>query len=694
MARGRREKKTATAKLLDAWRPPEGAGTPIGCVATSFTFSPVFFEEECLGRFLQLQSDANDDGPLYVIEREEKLADVRCVAALVDAHHCKGARSLRWDLLPARVPGAILHAKISLLRWQHRIRLIVASANLTEDGYRRNQEVFGILEYLEGGSAPLAVLDETVTFLHQAVSFAAPDAPEAAPAVVRWDEFLDGVVDVSRTWGATGAPSGNKQPRVHAILTGREWPSALHQVTDAWPEAVYPEDAVVTSPFFDPPGAPNQPAFELWRHLRQRGPARVTFNISAEETSQKKELFLHAPEEILKAKPNRPQTGIQICWFREHPEDKQGIFRHLHLKSIRFEGREWIGHLIGSGNFTSAGLGLSKSPNLEANLFYLAHKIGMAKLAEQLRRAVPKGELISQDVKLLWQPPDETGEDAPAEDNVALPAAFGLATYDWQDNEAFIILQISGTPPDGWRVYIPGENGALLYGHQRWADDAHPASIRLPWTSEMPPSGLEVAWSGCVARAWWPVNVCRAASLPPPAELKDLPLDVLVHVLTSARPLHVVLKDWLARKRPNVNEVLTGPYDPHKAVDTSGFLLQKTYRVTAALIGLREKLQRPVASEDALAWRLRGPVGVMAVAKAIGRDARSVEEEAFLLTELALEIGRLTPETASGCLPVDRVRQAIGSVADELRQMASLHLDKVPESLRRYVKTAFKEIGP
>jgi hypothetical protein len=694
VARARKKNKTATAKLLDAWRPPEGAGVPIGCVATSFTFSPVFFEEECLGRFLQLQSDAVEEAPLYVIEREEKLADVRCVAALVDAHHCKGARSLRWDLLSARVPGAILHAKISLLHWQHQIRLIVASANLTEDGYRRNQEIFGILEYLDGGSAPLSVLDAIVTFLRQAVSFAAPKTNEAAPAVVRWDEFLDGVVDVSRTWGVIGPPAGSKQPRVHAVLTGRERPSALHQVTDAWTESVYPEDAVVTSPFFDPPGAPNKPAFELWRHLRQRGPARVAFNISAEETSQKNELFLHAPEEILKAKPNRPQTEIQIRWFREHPEDKQGAFRHLHLKSIRFEGREWIGHLIGSGNFTSAGLGLSKAPNLEANLFYLVHKTGMAKFAEQLRRAAPKGEPIGKDVKLLWQPPDETGEDAPAEDNVALPAAFGLASYDWQENEAFLTLQINGTPPDGWRVFAAGDDGALLYDHRRWADDAHPASITLPWTSEMPPSGLEVGWSGCVARAWWPVNVCRAASLPPPAELKDLPLDVLVRVLTSARPLHLVLKEPPARQKPNIYDGSTGPYDPHKAVDTSGFLLQKTYRVTAALIGLREKLQRPVASEDALAWRLHGPVGVMAVAKAIDREKRSVEEEAFLLTELALEIGRLTPATASGCLPLDRIRQAIGTVVDELRQMAGLRLDKAPDSLRRYVKTAFKEIAP
>ena len=83
MAKKRNKKKTG-AKLLDAWKPPEGAGTHVGCIATTFTFSPVFFEEECIGRFLQMQSHATEDGPMYVIEREEKLADVKCVSVLVD----------------------------------------------------------------------------------------------------------------------------------------------------------------------------------------------------------------------------------------------------------------------------------------------------------------------------------------------------------------------------------------------------------------------------------------------------------------------------------------------------------------------------------------------------------------------------------------------------------------------------------
>jgi hypothetical protein len=124
-----KEQKPGYGKILDAWIPPEDAGDPIGCVATSFTFSPVLFEEECLGRFLQLETNATEDGPAYLVEREERLSQLECAAALVDQNHACGVRSLRWDLLPARLPRGILHAKVSLLVWSRCARLIVASAN-------------------------------------------------------------------------------------------------------------------------------------------------------------------------------------------------------------------------------------------------------------------------------------------------------------------------------------------------------------------------------------------------------------------------------------------------------------------------------------------------------------------------------------------------------------------------------------
>ena len=62
-------------KLLDAWLPPEGAGRAVACLATSFTFDPDFFEEDCLSRFLGLDWKRGEGDDLaFLIEQEERLA--------------------------------------------------------------------------------------------------------------------------------------------------------------------------------------------------------------------------------------------------------------------------------------------------------------------------------------------------------------------------------------------------------------------------------------------------------------------------------------------------------------------------------------------------------------------------------------------------------------------------------------------
>ena len=48
-------------KMLDHWLPPEDAGDPLACLATSFTFDTDFFAEDCLSRFLAI-SGRDPDG--------------------------------------------------------------------------------------------------------------------------------------------------------------------------------------------------------------------------------------------------------------------------------------------------------------------------------------------------------------------------------------------------------------------------------------------------------------------------------------------------------------------------------------------------------------------------------------------------------------------------------------------------------
>ncbi len=684
----KKEKRAGYGKILDTWVAPADAGDPVGCVATSFTFSPVFFEEECLSRFLRLETDPNEDGPLYLVEREEKLAQAICTTALVDQHYCKGKRSLRWDLLSARVPGSILHAKISLLYWNHLIRIVVASANLTEDGYRRNQEVFGVLDYYPGGMAPLSCLTSIVQFLRKAANHSQADSQTPAPALSRLDVFLNKVEQIPGTWGIGAEVSGRNGIKVNTVLIESEIPDAFTGLNEIWPGNSPPVKTKVVSPFFDPSGDDNRPADALWQTMRRRGEAHIEFYVTADEIPGEDSLFIHAPESLLFSQPENRKT-VRTDFYKVALENN----RPLHAKGIWLEDDRWAVYMIGSSNFTSAGLGLLKKPNLEANLVYVVDKKRDRNSFKQLEQSFTKGELINLNKELRWQPRIDQNEDSSA-GVLILPSAFGTATYDCDENQiGKIILTFNSSPPAGWTVKTD-EDDKSFYTEPDWIRSGAQKEVTVLWQKDRPPSGFWVQWQGAGDHAWWPVNIASMNSLPPPEVLKDLPLEVLVNVLTSARPLHKVLGEYLKRReKSNKADGIDRPIvNPHDKVDTSYYLLQKTRRVTWALNALRERLERPTATEESLNWRLRGPVGVMALAKALIKESNSKEEEAFLITELALELYRANPQEAVNCLAPVNVRQKIMEIVVELRGLVPADSVIETQNLKDYSKKVFRTI--
>ena len=688
MGKKKHDGEPGHGKLLDAWVAPDDAGDPVGCLATSFTFSPVFFEEECLARFLQMESDPTEDGPVYLVEREEKLAQVTCAAALVDQHHCRGSRSLRWDLLSARMPQGLQHAKVSLLFWSRLVRIVIGSANLTDDGYRRNQEVFGVLDFKAGGDSPVSCLIDTVTFLRQAALFSRTSAAIQSPALGRWNLLLDRAVKESRTWGPTDDEVRRTGVRVQTMYSGPGYPNIIDSLKTLWPGGSPPDSASVLSPFFDRPEVPNAPAKELWGLIRQRGEATVEFHVAAEEVPGEDAIFLYAPKSLLDAQPSG-RANVTTDLYRV----LLGEGRPLHAKGIWLEDERWTVYEIGSSNFTSAGTGLGKAPNLEANLVYIVDSNRDTKARKLLEATFPESEYVDLDGDVKWKPLLGEGEDTVGNE-VPLPATFGEAVYNCDDkNCATVTLSTVGNPPPGWELITDGDD-RRFFNEEQWGALERPASCELHWEADRPPSGFWVRWTGSGGSAWWPVNVLTGNALPPPEELKNLPLEVLINILSSARPLHRVLRDYLRRQEREKSKDGDKPIvDPHKRVDTSQFLLQRTRRISWALNALRERLERPVVTLEFLRWRLHGPVGVMALAEALVREAQSTEERAFLISELVLELARVKPGAAPGCVPPKQHIIEIRAVISELKTLIPENTPGQPENLREYVESVFKAVS-
>src|SRR5215212_11775246 len=140
-----KRKSAISGAMLDLWRPPQHAGDAIGCLATTFTFHPGLFDEQCLGRFLDIESEPDREDLAFLLERESRLGGVYA-GVLVDHQQAGVEHSLRWDVLRVRLRTGMQHSKLSLLVWRDHIRIIVSSANLTEPGYRFNREVTGAVD--------------------------------------------------------------------------------------------------------------------------------------------------------------------------------------------------------------------------------------------------------------------------------------------------------------------------------------------------------------------------------------------------------------------------------------------------------------------------------------------------------------------------------------------------------------------
>jgi len=189
--------------------------------------------------------------------------------------------------------------------------------------------------------------------------------------------------------------------------------------------------------------------------------------------------------------------------------------------------------------------------------------------------------------------------------------------------------------------------------------------------------------------------VTEPGLLPPPDELRDLPVEALLRALASTRPLHESLAAAIRElHRPTAD----GPepaLDPLQRYSASGHLFQRTRRLSAALIGLQRRLERPASNLDALIWRLEGPFGPKAVAEGLLRDieeARSAikGESSFLIAELALTLARVDWNSTARTLGAATVRPHARKALEDVRNLAHKRLPR-DRRLAAYVKDALAE---
>lgn len=661
----------SSMKLLDHWSAPDGAGQAVACLATTFTFDPQFFTDDCLSRFLALTAVTGEGDKASsisaVIEEEQRLSETAAVSVLIDRGTAADKRNLRWDILPVSAGTGLLHAKVSVLIWERHARIVVGSANLTKAGYRSQIEsaiAFDIGDKCALPQAPLrGIVDELMAYLDLLPAEAGKSVDRARGTLALITERID---EKART----SAPPDLRL----AAAPSAPGTSPLAQYAASWGSSKRPLRATVLSPFWDKTSAK---AIDEIKAVLTGQPATAR-SITA-VVGQDYAGAWQAPVELV--------DRVSKVRALKRTDDER---RALHAKVVLLENDDWVSALLGSSNVTIAGLGLSPTKgHRELNVWIGAPRT--SPVGKALRG------LVSTDKALDLASEQLTEGDSEEWMLPTLPAFFSWCTVfvDEDAARARFTFSEADAAPASWAIREP--QGATLIDHTSWQAQ-ETSSTERPISRDAVPSIFDVEWSdesgshtGC-----WVATIDDTTHLPAPAELLSLTADQLLRALASTRPFPANIEEVLHRDEQRSATKNADVIDPLSAFDSSGLLMYRMRRHSDSLWGMQQRLGHPTPSIDVIRNRLHGVLGPIAIARRLVDEATTPgvaaeSETAFLLAEIALTVSAVNWPSVVFGPDSDQAPAIVGDALLELEQLSNNALSVAADpSVREYVQQAFQ----
>lgn len=707
--------------MADYWKPPsdsglkDGVGEPVSCVATTFEFDAGFFESELLPRFLGLRFDHTENERTFIIEREESLAITR-VGVLVDVSKFDPRQTtLQWDQLPIQVPGGIQHAKVNVLVWERLVRLIVGSANLTRQGYRRNRELFAALDFFDGpDSAPLGLLQDALAF----IDVLCPWSRTLPAATQRIRETAEQIRTRVNRW--SNAPrdfSPREKPRVglvvnHPAHASGSAQSALKQLIKMWlPRRVV--QLTVMTPFVGQQSECEDRVLHTMRELPMARDAEGWLIVpEAPAPEGAKRRIVPLPKHFGQCWKERFGENSRILPVPMCVEEVDERPRDLHAKAILIEGDSHDLLMAGSSNFTPHGMGIGVF-NCEANLVFedkADEKREGQTFDDRLGVPVSWDDPLSVD-DITWQDPEQPPEDAPSS-KPQLPAFFAWASYSQTTGVIRVGVDRNQSEPSDWTIGLAGqsaEQSVSLFSRSLCAPDGTTLSFTLDEKARgVHLTAMRVGWTDKDAtrqEGFLAVAVeNRDADLLPPEEFRGLSVDGIIDCLLSGRtPAEWVEKQDARRKR---NTSTDAAIESLRAVDTSNYVLYRVRRFGRALAAMADRIARTSPTPDAIRYRLlRDPLGPVHLAETLsssenghnGGPAAAAETgyQLYAMAEMLLSVGHVGRQVRRACgrdgkwaLPLFReARERISAVIQRIRERSG----PLPDDLARYLDASLSE---
>jgi phosphatidylserine/phosphatidylglycerophosphate/cardiolipin synthase-like enzyme len=679
----RKENNTGNS-LIDWVRPTDADGPLIGAVFSTYALSldqPDFFGQDFLPTMLGL-GGARDRGYASPVTLDRVLASAD-VSLIVDAHALtSGMRpSLRVDVLP--IGHKLQHAKLYLFHRRDRVRLIVASANLTHEGFRRQREIAIALDFYENGSIPGAILTRAVA---DWLSILKDDTdPRLRATLMR---------AAARAEELTSGSNDTNTSNVSVVFGGGATP-LWQQLVDAWPAGEPILEWHICSPFWpQTEGSSGRTPFEaIAEALTAKGASlnECKMQIIARADSPGDHALPRFPFSLVRhlrdigfpVKSGRIVAARLEASDEEIPAGMAAESRDLHAKWIVIAGPRSVIALVGSANFTRRGMGVlsnQANANLEAGVILTLSRTEWrpsAWLPPLQGQAIDWESCSAEDLR---EPPTED-EEVP--DWPQFISRIEL-TINWErlpDPDGELQLYYRTDPNGSYRVeFLESSTPDQQLGPARSGINPNVAALQISaeqTRSVLARRVIRILWDEDRRNALFPVNVTVESKAGMPSVLGAKPTEEQLLAYFHGR---ISEEDLLSRLE---QEAKTGSdAAPAPIVDVSRLRQLQSYIVRdfiESLFGLEQAIRdasfSPRAAELAFLGDL-SPVGLAEqVVQAFTFGRRSATAAAFQLVEVIRVVGEVSwpTGTSNGVLAaMESVRErALERIFAMLRQIST-----------------------
>jgi phosphatidylserine/phosphatidylglycerophosphate/cardiolipin synthase-like enzyme len=662
-------------KLIDRLVPDPNWGAMQGLIATSFELRPDFLEMDFLPSVFGL--GAWDDRSWATrIALEKRLFELDAAVILTESRRYRGRpRSLRLEFCPVVSPrGSVLHAKITVLLFEHAVRLVVGSANLTKQGYRENREIVAVLTASSRSKKEASLIMQGLTGMEVALGGSLKDDAH---------KLIRRAIETLKPWLNGGADPDT------AFLWSNGQTRLWSEFISRWPQGESIKRVSLISPFWSQDASLTLTAF--------LGQLRKVGSLAPDaELRLLTDAFENPNGDFIPVLPlgyasqNWSALGVrataQPVSPKVHPEELGGMegftgTRALHAKVVLIEGTRTGLAYLGSANFTGHGWGFipgEGNANTEAGLILrrpLLNQIFDSLLPDLVGNSV----LLSDANAHILQPPEINPADEPWPEFIQQVVLAPVAGHDDQLELRFDVAPMSASLL--WQARLldkDGTTGETIVSLERTKDSAE-AKITVALTAQvltrlLTDQEVLIAWSACAAGRPFPLNVEPSArnSLPISPGKECIGENQLLSYYQGRIAWEQLFPEPDSGASAGQNPALAAPIDT--GVDKSRIQSYQIREFVEALTGLRQDLQKASQSEQSMRLALLGPVSPVTLAQtildAINAGRRTPTAAAFQLVEIL------------ACLNSVRAQP----VADRLSAAWKLHLDHSTERISRLLE--------